>query len=63
MANVKLFTDNQMDAQTNGRAKNYMPPIYRCGGIKNIVEEWEIGHLQAIAKINTIYAKLYHAWV
>ena len=28
-----------MDKLTNGRAKNYMPPIYRCGGIKIQNEE------------------------
>ena len=30
MANVKVFADRQ----TDGQAKNYMPPIYRYGGIK-----------------------------
>ena len=34
VANVKVFADKQMDGRTNRRAKNYMPPIYRCGGIK-----------------------------
>ena len=29
MANVQVFTDKQ----TDGRAKNNMPPIYRCGDI------------------------------
>ena len=34
MANVKkIFADKQMDKRTNGWAKNYMPPIYPCGGI------------------------------
>ena len=32
VANVKVFADKQMDGRTNRRAKNYMPPIYRCGG-------------------------------
>ena len=27
-------THGQMNQCTNGWAKNYMPPIYRCGGIK-----------------------------
>ena len=27
-------TNGRMDWQTNGQAKNYMPPIYRCRGIK-----------------------------
>jgi hypothetical protein len=30
MANVKVFADRQ----TNGQAKNYMPPIFRHGDIK-----------------------------
>jgi hypothetical protein len=30
MANVKVFADRQ----TDGQAKNYMPPIFRYGGIK-----------------------------
>ena len=42
MANVKVFAETQTDKQTNGqtegltneRTKNYMPPIYRCGGMK-----------------------------
>jgi hypothetical protein len=34
MANVKVFADRQTDKQTDGQAKNYMPPIYRYGGIK-----------------------------
>ena len=34
MANVKVFADKQTDARTNRWAKNSMPPIYRCGGIK-----------------------------
>ena len=33
MANVKVFAE-----KTNGRAKNYIPPIYRCGGIKRSSE-------------------------
>jgi hypothetical protein len=40
MANVKVFADRQTDRQTNrrtdGQAKNYMPPIFRYGGIKNV---------------------------
>jgi hypothetical protein len=31
MANVKVFADRQ----TDGQAKNYMPPIFLYGGIKN----------------------------
>jgi hypothetical protein len=31
MANVKVFADRQTDRQT----KNYMPPIFRYGGIKS----------------------------
>ena len=31
---VKVFVDKQMDRWTNGQAKNYMPLISRCGGIK-----------------------------
>ena len=31
--------------QTNGQAKNYMHPIYRCGGIKNrllpLIKDWQ----------------------
>jgi hypothetical protein len=34
MANVKVFADRQTDRQTDGQAKNYMPPIFRYGGIK-----------------------------
>ena len=34
MAYVKVFADKQMDAQRNRWAKNNMPSIYRCGGIK-----------------------------
>jgi hypothetical protein len=34
MANVKVFADRQTDKQTDGQAKNYMPPIFRYGGIK-----------------------------
>ena len=34
MANVKVFADKQTDKWTNGQAKNYMTPIYRCGGIE-----------------------------
>jgi hypothetical protein len=30
MANVKVFEDRQ----TDGQAKNYMPPNFRYGGIK-----------------------------
>ena len=38
MANVKVFTDKKKpDQQTNGRAKNYMPSIYQCGGIKKVI--------------------------
>ena len=41
MANVNVLVTNKRtdgpdghaDRQTNGRTKNYMPPIYRCGGI------------------------------
>jgi hypothetical protein len=36
MANVKVFVDRQTDRQTDGQAKNYMPPIFRYGGIKII---------------------------
>ena len=36
MANVKVFADKQTDRRTNRQAKNYMSPIYRCGGIKSI---------------------------
>ena len=32
MANVKVFADRQTDGQT----KNYMPPIFRYGGIKKL---------------------------
>ena len=28
MANIKVLADKQ----TDGRAQNYVPPIYRCGG-------------------------------
>jgi hypothetical protein len=34
MANVKVFADRQTDRQTDGQAKNYMPPIFRYGGKK-----------------------------
>ena len=34
MANVEVFADKQTDRRTNPKAKNYMPPIYRCGEIK-----------------------------
>jgi hypothetical protein len=37
MANVKVFADR--DKQTDGQAKNYMPPIFRYGGIIKI-REW-----------------------
>ena len=45
MANIKVFADKQTDKRTDGRknrwtngwTKNYMPSIYRCGGIK---ETW-----------------------
>jgi hypothetical protein len=33
MANVKVFVDRK----TDGQAKNYMPPIFRYGGIKRHV--------------------------
>ena len=33
-----LFTDIQTDIWTNRKAKNYMPPVYRCGDIKNLKE-------------------------
>jgi hypothetical protein len=43
MANVKVFADRQTDRQTNrrtdGQAKNYMPPIYRYGGIKMVKKQ------------------------
>ena len=29
-------TNGRTDKQANGRAKNYMPPIYRCRDIKGI---------------------------
>ena len=39
MANVQVVADKQTGGrkkrQTKGLAKNYMPPLYRCGGIKN----------------------------
>ena len=35
MANVKVFANKETDAQTNPRAKDYIPPIYRCGGIES----------------------------
>ena len=38
MANVKVFADKQMDTLTNVWAKNYMPLIYRCRGIKIVNE-------------------------
>ena len=34
MANVKVLGDKQTDRWTNGWAKNYMPLIYQCGGLK-----------------------------
>ena len=34
MANVKVFVDKQTDKWTHRQAKNYMPLIYLCGGIK-----------------------------
>jgi hypothetical protein len=34
MANVKVFADRL----TDGQAKNYMPPIFRYGGIKMHLE-------------------------
>jgi hypothetical protein len=34
MANVKVFEDRQTDKQTDRQTKNYMPPIFRYGGIK-----------------------------
>jgi hypothetical protein len=34
MTNVKVFC-RQTDKQTDGQAKNYMPPIFPYGGIKN----------------------------
>jgi hypothetical protein len=38
MTNVKVFTDTQTDKQierqTDSQAKNYMPLIFRYGGIK-----------------------------
>ena len=36
MANVKDFADKQ----TNGQAKNYMLPIYGCGGIKMVLKNY-----------------------
>jgi hypothetical protein len=39
MANVKVFTDRQTNRRTDGQAKNYMPPIFQCGGIKNSREK------------------------
>jgi hypothetical protein len=33
MANVKVFADRQTK---HGQAKNYMPPIFRYGGIKKL---------------------------
>jgi hypothetical protein len=36
MANVKVSADRQMDKQTDGQAKNYMPTIFRYGGIINL---------------------------
>ena len=41
MANVKSFCgqiNRQMDRRTNRRAKSNMPPIYRCGGIKTLLQ-------------------------
>jgi hypothetical protein len=35
MANVKVFADRQTDRQ----AKNYMPPIFRYGGIKRDIAQ------------------------
>ena len=29
------MTNGQTDKRTNRRVKNYVPPIYRCGGIKS----------------------------
>jgi hypothetical protein len=34
MANIKVFADRQTDRQTDGQVKNYIPPIFRYGGIK-----------------------------
>jgi hypothetical protein len=36
MTNVKVFADKQTDKQTDGQAKNYMPPIFRYGGITKL---------------------------
>jgi hypothetical protein len=36
MANVKVFADRQTERQTDRQAKNYMPPIFRYGGIITI---------------------------
>ena len=46
MAKVKVFADKQTNKQTNGQtdrgtngqANTYMPPIYRCRGIKKLEE-------------------------
>jgi hypothetical protein len=35
-ANVKVFVDRQTNRQTG--KKNYMPPIFRYGSIKTVVE-------------------------
>ena len=34
IANVKVFADKQTDKRTYRWAKNYVPPVYRGGGIK-----------------------------
>ena len=36
MANVKVFADKQTDGRSNREAKDYMPLMYRCSGIKTI---------------------------
>jgi hypothetical protein len=36
MANVKVFADRHTDRLTDGQAKNYMPPIFRYGGLLQI---------------------------
>jgi hypothetical protein len=52
MANVKLFADRQTDRQTDGQAKNYMPPIFRYGGIKRVnIERDKFLQIHALAKL------------
>ena len=54
MASVKVFAKNK---RTNGQAQNYMPPIYRCGGIKKTLKCNYLGYI-SVMKMCVWFKKL-----